>query len=163
MNLKEIEKIIQLMNENSITEFILEREGEKLALKKASATPDVVYQQVAPYHPYVQPNQQGQSQSEGGESKVEGEKEKTFVEEDKNVEYICSPIVGTFYRAPAPDAEPYVKEGQHIEAGQVVCIVEAMKVMNEIKADFSGVVEEILVENGEPVEFGQRMFKIKRK
>ena len=76
---------------------------------------------------------------------------------------ICSPIVGTFYRAPAPDAMPYVKTGQSIETGQVVCIVEAMKVMNEIKSDFAGVVEEILVENGDPVEFGQRMFKVRKK
>ena len=159
MNLREIEKIIQMMNENGITEFVLEREGEKLSLKKSSPAVEFVHQQVAPYHPFAAQQSVPQQTSVQSAPKEDGNVEQ---EEDKNVEYICSPIVGTFYRAPAPDAEPYVKEGQHIEAGQVVCIVEAMKVMNEIKSDFAGVVEEIMVENGEPVEFGQKMFKIRR-
>ncbi|HEB83698.1 MAG TPA: acetyl-CoA carboxylase biotin carboxyl carrier protein, partial [Bacteroidetes bacterium] len=73
---------------------------------------------------------------------------------------IKSPMVGTFYRSPAPDAEPYIRIGDKITPGQVLCIVEAMKLMNEIEADVSGRVVEILVENGDPVEFGQVMFRI---
>lgn len=82
-------------------------------------------------------------------------------EDDSDAHYITSPFVGTFYRAPAPDAPPFVEVGQKITPGQVLCIVEAMKLMNEIEAELSGVVLEILVENGKPVEFGERLFKVK--
>ena len=74
---------------------------------------------------------------------------------------VNSPFVGTFYRSPSPDASPYAEVGQRVEKGQVLCIVEAMKLMNEIEADTSGVIEAILVENGDPVEFGQPLFRIK--
>ncbi|MCS6869029.1 acetyl-CoA carboxylase biotin carboxyl carrier protein, partial [Thermus sp.] len=73
---------------------------------------------------------------------------------------VKAPIVGTFYRAPAPDAPPYVKEGDRVEKGQVLCIIEAMKLMNEIESEVSGVVKKILVQNGEPVEYGQPLFLI---
>ena len=82
-------------------------------------------------------------------------------QENLNLIEITSPIVGTFYRAPAPDAEPYIKVGDHIETGQVVCIVEAMKLMNEIQSETRGTVAKILVEDAKPVEFGQVMFLIK--
>ncbi len=77
-----------------------------------------------------------------------------------NLKEITSPMVGTFYRAPAPGADPFVEVGQRVSAGQTVCIVEAMKLMNEIASDYDGVVREILVENGQPVEFGQPLFLI---
>ncbi len=75
-----------------------------------------------------------------------------------NLKQITSPMVGTFYRAPAPDADPFIDVGQKVAVGQTVCIVEAMKLMNEIGSDFSGTVREVLVENGQPVEFGQPLF-----
>ncbi|MBI2895864.1 MAG: acetyl-CoA carboxylase biotin carboxyl carrier protein [Deltaproteobacteria bacterium] len=78
------------------------------------------------------------------------------------VTYITSPFVGTFYRAPAPEAPPFVEVGGFVSAGQVVCIVEAMKLMNEIEAEVSGRILEILAENGKPVEYGQRLFKIQK-
>jgi acetyl-CoA carboxylase biotin carboxyl carrier protein len=74
---------------------------------------------------------------------------------------VVSPMVGTFYRAPSPDSAPYVQEGQNITKETVVCIIEAMKVMNEIKAEVEGVVAEVLVENGTPVQFGQPLFRVK--
>jgi len=74
---------------------------------------------------------------------------------------VTSPIVGTFYRAPSPDAEPYARTGDRVEKGQVLCIVEAMKLMNEIEADVSGVITRVFPENGQPVEFGQRLFAIR--
>ncbi|MBN1522067.1 MAG: acetyl-CoA carboxylase biotin carboxyl carrier protein [Candidatus Aureabacteria bacterium] len=154
MNIKEIEKIIELMNANGIMEFTLEKEGVKICLKKTGSVPvaihDYIHQQIPPYHQV-----QEKAEQKPGSPQVSVE--------ETGVDYICSPIVGTFYRAPAPDADPYVKTGQNIEVGQVVCIVEAMKVMNEIKSDFAGVIEEVIVENGDPVEFGQKMFKIRKK
>ncbi len=82
--------------------------------------------------------------------------------EDPNTVYVTSPFVGTFYRAPAPGAEPFVSVGTVVKAGQTLCIVEAMKLMNELEADVSGTILEILVENGNSVEFGQKLFKIRK-
>ena len=76
--------------------------------------------------------------------------------------FVTSPFVGTFYRAPAPDADPFVEVGTVIKPGQTLCIVEAMKLMNEIESDFAGTVVEVLVENGNSVEFGQKLFKVRR-
>lgn len=77
--------------------------------------------------------------------------------------YVTSPFVGTFYRSPSPDADPFVKEGSSFSQGESLCIVEAMKLMNEIEADFDGVVLEVLVENGKPVEYGDRLFRVEKK
>jgi acetyl-CoA carboxylase biotin carboxyl carrier protein len=82
-------------------------------------------------------------------------------DDDGSVTYITSPFVGTFYRAPSPDAPPFVEVGQKVTPGQVLCIVEAMKLMNEIEAEAAGVIAEVCVENGKPVEFGDRLFKVK--
>lgn len=94
-----------------------------------------------------------QSQQEENEKKEETE---------KNYYVVKSPMVGTFYRAPAPGAEPFVKEGDKVEKGQVLCIIEALKVMNEIESEVSGIVRKILVENGEPVEYDQPLFYIEQ-
>ena len=77
-------------------------------------------------------------------------------------EYVTSPFVGTFYRAPSPGAKNFVGEGSHFDGGQTLCIVEAMKLMNEIEAEFAGEILEILVENGKPVEYGDRLFRVQR-
>jgi acetyl-CoA carboxylase biotin carboxyl carrier protein len=82
-------------------------------------------------------------------------------EEEENLHYVTSPIVGTFYRAPSPDSDPYIKVGDFIEKGQVLCIVEAMKLMNEIESDASGTIVKVYQENAEPVEFGQRLFAVR--
>ena len=79
-----------------------------------------------------------------------------------NVEYIKAPMVGTFYRSPAPDAAPFVELGQVVKVGQSVCIIEAMKLMNEIESEFEGKIVEILVENGQPVEYGQALFAVEK-
>jgi acetyl-CoA carboxylase biotin carboxyl carrier protein len=83
------------------------------------------------------------------------------LENEDGLSFVTSPIVGTFYRAPNPDAEPYVKVGDHVTKGQTLCIVEAMKLMNEIEADVSGTIVRVLPENAQPVEFGQRLFAIR--
>ncbi len=150
MNLKEIKEIINLMNENGLKEIEIEREGAKIRLKKETddssekvrIIPEYKFEQNAHPAPTAQP---------------ESTPEKTS--SSKTVE-IKSPMVGTFYRAPTPDAEPFVDVNQGVEIGQVVCIIEAMKLMNEIKSEAKGKIVEVLVENGEPVEFGQPLFLI---
>ena len=86
--------------------------------------------------------------------------EKKDSEKPKNVVYVKSPLVGTFYRAPSPESPPFVEVGSKVKKGDTLCIIEAMKVMNEIKSEYDGVVKEILVENGQPVEYGQVLFAI---
>jgi acetyl-CoA carboxylase biotin carboxyl carrier protein len=95
--------------------------------------------------------------------KVVEEKKEDIKETEDNLHTITSPIVGTFYRAPAPDAPPYVETGDNIKKGDVLCIIEAMKIMNEIESDVSGEVVDVLVANEEPVEFNQALFKIRKK
>ncbi|HOK56139.1 MAG TPA: acetyl-CoA carboxylase biotin carboxyl carrier protein [bacterium] len=86
------------------------------------------------------------------------EESKHISQELENIVYVKSPLVGTFYRTPSPTSSPFVEQGQFVKKGDVLCIVEAMKVMNEIKSEYDGVVKEILVENGKPVEYGQVLF-----
>ncbi|MFN4227424.1 MAG: acetyl-CoA carboxylase biotin carboxyl carrier protein [Candidatus Ratteibacteria bacterium] len=89
------------------------------------------------------------------------EESKKTAQEIENIVYIKSPLVGTFYRAPSPTSPPFVEQGQVVKKGDVLCIVEAMKVMNEIKSDYDGIIKDILVENGKPVEYGQVLFILK--
>ncbi|MGE5307623.1 MAG: acetyl-CoA carboxylase biotin carboxyl carrier protein [Deltaproteobacteria bacterium] len=149
MNLKEIKEMINLMNENGLVELELEKEGMRIKLKKTSAGgeggfsgPIVIQQEKMPAAP----------QAVLAPAPAVAEKLPS-----KTVE-IKAPMVGTFYRAPSPEAPPYVEVGQVIEPGQVVCIIEAMKLMNEIKSEIRGKLIEIIVDNAEPVEYGQSMF-----
>ena len=140
--------MINLMNDNGLVELEIEKEGMRIRLKKTT------------------------SQNEGfsaGPILIEREKIATVTDKEipqalnemtvKTVN-IKAPMVGTFYRAPSPEAPPYVEIGQIIEPGQVICIIEAMKLMNEIKAEIRGKILEIIVDNAEPVEFGQPVFLI---
>ena len=144
MNIKEIREIINLMNENALTEFELEREGLRIRLRKGGAAPEGIEKNVM-----ASPQIQVQAASAVAELKVE-----------KRGLEIKAPMVGTFYRAPSPDAPPFAEVGSPIESGQVVCIIEAMKLMNEIKSEVKGKILEILVENGDPVEFGTVLFLV---
>jgi len=147
MNLKEIKEILALMNENNLNEIEIERDGLKLKLKKS--VEGVVMS--APTHYAVEslpaPKAVPVAAPLAGAS-----------DPSKNTKDIKSPMVGTFYRSPSPEAESFVEVGQTVEVGQVVCIVEAMKLMNEIKSEVRGKVTEVSVQNGEPVEFGQTLF-----
>lgn len=146
MNLKELKEMITLMNENSLVEIEIEREGLRIRIKKGiSGVPEITQEKYI-----IQPSAAAPTASPAKEAEVP-----TI----KRVE-IKAPMVGTFYRAPAPDAPPFVEVGDEIEPGQVICIVEAMKLMNEIKAEIKGRVAEIVVENASPVEFGQVLFLI---
>jgi acetyl-CoA carboxylase biotin carboxyl carrier protein len=149
MNLKEIKEIITLMNENNLNEIEIEREGLKLKLRK-SAEGVIVG---GPTHYAVEslpaPKAATPLTAPAGSGAADA---------SKNNKDIKSPMVGTFYRSPSPEAESFVEVGQTVEVGQVVCIVEAMKLMNEIKSEVRGKITEVAVQNAEPVEFGQTLF-----
>lgn len=147
MNLKEIKELIALMNENNLSEIEMERDGLKIRLKKGLSG---ISSEIVPIDVPVQKTEAAQLRI--SEAKPEESGKKTL--------QIKSPMVGTFYRAPSPEAQPFVAVGANVEVGQVVCIIEAMKLMNEIKSEVKGKVREILVEDGEPVEFGQALFSI---
>ena len=147
VNIKEIKELIALMNENNLLELEIEKEGMRIRLKKtppgtegALSGPIIVEKQMI-----------AQSQAARDERMKEAAA--------KTVE-IKAPMVGTFYRAPSPEAPAYVEIGQIIEPGQIICLIEAMKLMNEIKSEIKGKIMEILADNAEPVEFGQPMFLI---
>ena len=150
MDLKDIKAIIDLMRKNSVSEFELEKEGFKIRLKRAGSSnipasqyddvPSVTY---APLNPGVQSALPPAPPPAPSTNEVE----------------IKSPMIGTFYRTPSPESASYVEVGTEVNPETVVCIIEAMKVMNEIKAEVKGVITQVLVENAKPVEFGQPMFK----
>ena len=149
MDLKELKKMIALMNENDLLELEIEEGGKKLRLKKAgpqgavgSAPPP------APSAPAA-----ATPVAAGGDAEPSAE--------DQGFVTIRSPMVGTYYQAPSPDADVYVEYGSKVSSETVVCIVEAMKVMNEIKAEVSGEIVKVCVKNGEAVEYGQALFLVK--
>lgn len=153
MNIKEIKEMISLMKENEIVEFQLERDGFKVVLKKGGAAGVRPVEQIPNTYIYPQATP-GIPQSAAPAFSV--------AKEEEGVIEIQSPMVGTFYRSASPDAAAYVKKGQEVGPEDVVCIIEAMKIMNEIKSEHKGVIVDILVENGEAVEFGQPLFKLKK-
>ena len=147
MNLKEIREMINLMNDNDLIEIEIERSGSKVKLKKASAQEFVAVQK-APVEYAASVQAQAAALATAAEKSNATRKG------------IKSPMVGTFYRAPSPDSAPYVELGQVVDKGQVVCIIEAMKLMNEIKSEVKGKIVEIPIENAQPVEFDQPLFYI---
>ncbi len=149
MNLKEIKEIIGLMNENDLTEIEVEREGSKIKIKRASTefVESVVRSEVPRYKVETHPASGPAAVSEEPKS-------------GKLTKNINSPMVGTFYRSPSPESPVFIEVGQVVEIGQVVCIVEAMKLMNEIKSEIRGKVIEAKANNAEPVEFGQVLFVV---
>lgn len=150
MNVKEIREMINLMNENGLCELEIEKDGMRMRLKKgvsagqeqATAAPIFIEREKAA------PPSEGRAQAP------------LTKEVSANRLEIKAPMVGTFYRAPGPEAPPFAQVNQEIEPGQVICIIEAMKLMNEIKSEIKGKILEILVDNAEPVEFGQPLFLI---
>jgi acetyl-CoA carboxylase biotin carboxyl carrier protein len=153
MDIKEIKSLIKMIMETDISEFELENADEKIRIKRGESQEIVHYQspqQVITTHPMAtQPEVVPAAGSPAALVPAPA------VEKGES---ITSPIVGTFYRAPAPDAPPYVEVGQVVEKGQVLCIIEAMKLMNEIEAEYRGTILKICKENAQPVEFGEALF-----
>lgn len=156
LDLVELRSLFQLLKECSIDEFELRKPGLKIRIKQDSLSRD------ANKSSTHNQNQQAISRII---SEIKSSEENSSLpiiseqveERAENLHYILSPMVGTFYRAPNPDAEPFVDVNQEIKQGQVVCIIEAMKIMNEIESDVDGEIVAIYVGNGEPVEFGQKL------
>ena len=156
LDLKEIKELIALMKKNDLSTFKMEKEGFKITLKKGADYQPVITAVAPPVYtqPQVAPPTGQTAPTAGGGATPPPAK-------DANLRTIESPMVGTFYAASGPDAAPYVTVGQEVTEDTVVCIIEAMKVMNEIKAETRGVIAEIVAENGKPVQFEQPLFRIK--
>jgi acetyl-CoA carboxylase biotin carboxyl carrier protein len=146
-DIKEIKTIIDLMKKNDLSVFEIEKEGFRLKLQRGPSA------QVAPL-PVA-----GQSKTAATTAEAAPAVPKTI--ESVQLKEIVSPMVGTFYRAASPDAPAFVDVGRTVTEETVVCIIEAMKVMNEIKAETSGIIAEVVAENGKPVQFGQVLFKVR--
>ncbi|MBM2815101.1 MAG: biotin carboxyl carrier protein [Ignavibacteria bacterium] len=159
MDLNYLRRLVKIFDESTVTELSIEEEGSKVKLskrptsEKVTSSPVISYQQT--HEMAVQPAAPVTSQSKPVQeiSTTEEQQPVTFYE-------IKSPMVGTFYRSSTPEAEPFVGVGGHIKAGSTLCIIEAMKLMNEIESDISGIIVAILVNNADPVEFNQVLFHI---
>lgn len=151
VNLKEIKELIKLIDSSSLSEFHLEKDDIKLQIKKESTVKIIKDEKALTLN------------KEEHISEIDALKEERIKDkEDENLHLVKCPIVGVFYSSPKPDSPPFVKVGDKIKKGDVLCIVEAMKLMNEITSDVDGEVVEILVENQSPVEYGQPLFKIRK-
>jgi len=139
-----IKKLIQIIKEEKITGLAVEENGMKVEVQNQQGT---VVSNVTPIATPPQAKAEAKAEAEAFEAGVVA---------------VTSPMVGTFYRASSPDADPFAEIGQHVDAGKTVCIVEAMKLFNEIETEISGTVTKLLVENGQPVEYGQKLILIKK-
>jgi acetyl-CoA carboxylase biotin carboxyl carrier protein len=152
MNIREIKEMLQLMDEHDLAEMELEKEGIKIRFRKMAAGHIVGEPMAAIQYPVMPvPTRAEDAAARSADAAAAL---------PANVVLVKSPMVGTFYAAPAPDQPPYVTVGKQVKEGDVLCIVEAMKLMNEIKAEVSGTIIETLVKNGQPLEFDQPLFKI---
>ena len=157
MELKDIKLIIDLMKKNDLSLFELEKEGFKIRLKKGSSEPGGYAVSSHPAYPPFSQAFPAPASAAQPPPVIAAETPAPAAAKGKE---ITSPMVGTFYAAMSPDSPPYVKVGQSVTEDTVVCIIEAMKVMNEIKAEVSGTVTEVLGENGKPVQYGQPLFRV---
>ena len=153
-----IKKIIKLVERSEITELSYQEGDVKLKLSKNSPNSQQISFPSASHFQQVGVAQQNETKSDVSSA----DSKPSSKESNENLHEIKSPIVGTFYRSPAPDADPYIQVGDNISAGSVLCIVEAMKLMNEIESDVSGKIVKILAENATPVEYNQPLFLIKK-
>jgi acetyl-CoA carboxylase biotin carboxyl carrier protein len=153
MNLKELKELIQLLKDTDISELEIERSGVKVRLKKGG---DVTFHSTMPRMEHPPAAIAAPSMVESPAPEIEKAPEPAKTNQIK----VTSPIVGTFYRAASPDKAPYVEVGDVVKKGQVLCIIEAMKLMNEIESETAGKIIQIIVENGQPVEYSQPLFAI---
>jgi acetyl-CoA carboxylase biotin carboxyl carrier protein len=155
-DVQKIRELITIMKENDLTEIDIKHGDDQLSLRRAQPV------QMAPFSaPILAPMPAGIPQTLPVEGQAAPSTPQAAPKAQENLLEIKSPIVGTFYEAPSPDSEPYVEIGAHIDPQSVVCIIEAMKVMNEIRAEVSGTLMERRVSNGQAVEYGQVLFKVR--
>ncbi len=153
MDIRKVKKLIELLEESDVEELEIKEGEDSVRLSRRRSGETVVAQAPAPQPQPAAPAPAPEPQE--GSGKAAADKPET-----PQGHMVRSPMVGTFYRAPSPTSESFVQEGQRVRAGDPLCIIEAMKMMNQIDADISGTVSEILVEDGQPVEFDQPMFVI---
>ncbi|MCG7345165.1 acetyl-CoA carboxylase biotin carboxyl carrier protein [Sporosarcina sp. ACRSL] len=174
LKIQEIREIIKLIDQSSIEKFTFESEGTKIKLEKGmnglqqpvhveQQRKEEPVQQAAPAIQQPKKEQQEQAQAPAEQENKETATTTSNAADDPSLHKITSPMVGTFYQASSPDADPYVKKGDSVKPDSIVCIVEAMKLFNEIEAEVSGEIVEILVEDGQLVEYGQPLFLVKQK
>ena len=154
MNVEEIKELMTLFNDSNMTEFHLSNEEFEVQFSKREEYPQVVSNAVAPVANVASPVEAAPVSAAPSDEAQEAPQVAT------DAKYITSPIVGVVYLQSSPDADPFVQVGKQITSNDTVCIIEAMKIMNEIKSDFNGEVLEVLVENGQMVDFGQKLFAI---
>ncbi|MFL6514166.1 MAG: acetyl-CoA carboxylase biotin carboxyl carrier protein [Chthoniobacterales bacterium] len=156
MDLKDIKAIIDLMKKNDLSVFELEKDGFKLKLQKGAQGQPILTAPIA-----IAPGIAGAAPVSAAAAPAETTASASEQASAAGLRDITSPMVGTFYRSPSPESPSFVDVGSTVNEDSVVCIIEAMKVMNEIKAETGGVIAEILVENGKPVQFGQALFRVR--
>jgi acetyl-CoA carboxylase biotin carboxyl carrier protein len=159
MNAKELKAMLQALSEHEVGELTLETPDYKLTVRRGAMQVQVVAAPETMAAPVASPAPVAPTPAVAPVAPVPAAPAPRAEEPVKGTE-VKAPIVGTFYRAPGPDADPFVKEGDTVRKGQVLCIIEAMKLMNEIESEVAGVVRKVLVGNAEPVEFGQALFLI---
>ncbi|MFH4934941.1 acetyl-CoA carboxylase biotin carboxyl carrier protein [Staphylococcus cohnii] len=157
MNFKEIKELIEILDQSSLTEINIEDKGNIVNLKKEKET-EIITPQVS-----QQPMQQIAPQQSAVSNQLDAQssEETSASQENDNLKTINAPMVGTFYKSPSPEESPYVQIGDSVSNESTVCILEAMKLFNEIQAEVTGEITEILVEDGQMVEYGQPLFKVK--
>jgi acetyl-CoA carboxylase biotin carboxyl carrier protein len=158
LDLKQIKQIIDLMKRSELSEFAVEEEGFKLKIRRGHNGLPVVSSSHSASLPPAAEATAAPAAAAGSPAAASP----SASEEEPGVAFIKSPMVGTFYRAASPESKPFVEPGTKVTETTVVCIIEAMKIMNEIQAEAKGTILEILVESGQPVEYGRRLFKIKQ-
>ncbi len=162
MDLKEIKELVQVVIDSGVAELEVTRGDSKVRIRRQVEAPrqEIVIPQpmAVAGQPAAAP---GSNPAPAAPSEAPAQAQPKEKDEEENLHFIKSPIVGTFYEAPAPDADPFVQVGDHISPGQVLCIIESMKLMNEIEAEVSGTIVAKLVENGKPVEYGQALFSVR--
>ena len=160
MNQKEIKELIEFLIEKDVTEFELERGDVKVRVKRGTPAAATSPERIIAVHPAaVAPV--GISQPLAAPAASTAPPAPAVEKPEEGLHMVHSPIVGTYYESPSPGSPPFVKVGDQVEAGQILCIVEAMKLMNEIEADAAGEIVRMLVKNGQPIEYGQDLFAIR--
>jgi acetyl-CoA carboxylase biotin carboxyl carrier protein len=159
MNLDDVKQILELVKEHELTEFELEHEGLKIRVRKDARGRAPIEMPSVPHHGPAAALAPGAH----APAAVPAASPATMVPPEESAEFaiVKSPIVGTFYRSPEPGAAPFVELGARVKKGQVLCIIEAMKLMNEIESEYDGEVAKVYVENGQPVQYGERLFAVK--
>jgi acetyl-CoA carboxylase biotin carboxyl carrier protein len=154
-DIEKIKELIKIMKENGLDEIEIRHDDDKIFLKRSQP------QQIISSIPMMRPESGVVHVNHAGAETISQPSAQPSVSGEEDLIEIKSPIVGTFYATPSPDSEPYVEIGSTVDSQSIVCIIEAMKVMNEIKAETSGTIVEILVTNGQAVEYGQVLFKVR--